>query len=163
MNAFRLFVAVASLISAAAHPEAGGIDKQAVLRIIQDGDHPEELAAAFNGLWSDYYLYHFSGFLVSEFFEMINHGRTMSLEHCLPQIRFSKQSHRDYFISTLVRCAFAYGNMDIADFLRITSITCQGKNFYLKDSAMGSRRRKATHHSTSCACRCPSLRLQGIH
>jgi hypothetical protein len=48
---------------------------------------------------------------------MIEHGRIMSLAHCLPQVEFPKQSDRDHFITLLVGSAFDSHKLDIVDLL----------------------------------------------
>lgn len=121
MNCFKLLVApliaLVFLVSAAAyHPRAEtSINDPAVYRIIQEGDHPEELVAAFRGRWVFYDNFH--GLVLPAFKEMISRGRIMSVAHCLPRIHFPKPSDRDYFLTSALTCAFNAHNMAIVDLL----------------------------------------------
>jgi hypothetical protein len=119
MNYFKLLVALlasASSVSASAHAKAGAdeasaVDYETVFRLIRDGDHPNEVDAAFHGCWT--YIRDFG--LI--FLQMVEYGRLGTFEVCLPQLNFRDEDQRDHVFSALLRVALRQGNREIVEFL----------------------------------------------
>lgn len=105
LKSFFVILAGAFLVAATA------FDKEALYSIIREGDHPEEIAAAFGGHWA------YTGDFGTIFDEMVFRSRFRSLQACLPQVTFPDAATRDHFFKSMLVSALYCKNLQVADFL----------------------------------------------
>jgi hypothetical protein len=84
-------------------------ERDALLGIIEKGDHPEEVVAAFNGCWA--YIRTSAKIL----HEMIEKGRLFSFGACLSRIVFADDRYRDQTLNTYFREMVERRNWEFAD------------------------------------------------